>query len=111
MTFEQQDWITVFRDENSDDGGDLRIACLLRLEGIENALHQPGFDFSPGDGRPGFVGHSNEAGGWDIEYLTVGDEAVVPLVFDRNFSGPFPNVVELSEDFRLFWDLYEDSEN
>jgi hypothetical protein len=42
------------------------------------------------------------------EYQTVGAEGVVPVVFYRPFAGGFPDVVELAEDFRLFWDLYHD---
>jgi hypothetical protein len=111
MTFEQQDWVTIFKKDNSNEGGELRIACFLRPDGVPAALAQPGFNIGPGDGRPGVAGSSDGAGGWEIEYLTVGAENEVPLVFDRYFDGPFPNVVELAEDFRLFWDLYEDQDN
>lgn len=108
LGFEQQDWVTIFHDDNSDAGGDLRIACFLKPEAVEDALRDSSFDLDNGGGRPGFVGYSNGEGGWNVEYLTVGSEEVVPLVFHRYFSGPFPNIVELAEDFRLVWDLYED---
>ena len=32
----------------------------------------------------------------------------MPVVFYRTFTGGFPEVVELAEDFRLFWDLYHE---
>ena len=108
IRFEQEDWVTIFHDHSSEEGGELRIACFLKPDGIERALDDPSFDLNGGDGRPGFVGYSDGDGGWNVEYLAVGAEEVVPLVFHRYFTGPFPNVVELAEDFRLFWDLYED---
>jgi hypothetical protein len=111
MRFEQQDWVAVFQDEDSEGGGALRIACFLKLDAVNEALERPSFDLDSGDGHPGFVSWSEGTGGYRVEYQTVGSEDVVPLVFHRYFSGPFPTVVELAEDFRLFWDLYEDRDN
>lgn len=108
LGFERDAWVCVYRRDDRDTGGEYRIACLLRPAAVEEALRQPSFGFEPGDGRPGFVGQGNGAGGWNVEYVTIGSEEVVPLVFERYFRGPFPNVIELAEDFRLFWDLYED---
>jgi hypothetical protein len=100
--------VTVFHDQNSDEGGELRLACFLKPDAVEDALRNSSFELDSGEGRPGFVGYSDGEGGWNVEYLTVGSEEVVPLLFHRYFSGPFPNVVELAEDFRLSWDLDED---
>jgi hypothetical protein len=110
LAIERHDWVTIFRDKSSEEGGDLRMACFLREEGVRRALANPSFDVGPGDGHPGLVSHIDEAGNRKIEYQQVGDEDAVPLVFNRHFRGPFPKVVELAEDFRLFWDLYEDGE-
>lgn len=110
MDFGEQDWVTVFHDENGDEGGDLRMACLLRSDGVEHALANVSFDLGPGDGLPGFMGGPGKDGEMEYTYLTVGAEEVVPLVFNRSFIGPFPRMVELAEDFRLFWDLYEDKD-
>ena len=107
LAFESQDWVTVFHDDNGDEGGFLRMACFLRPEQVGHSLANPSFDVGPGDGRPGFIGHSSDDG-WVTEYSRVGDQETVPLVFNRYPEGGFPQVVELSEDFRLFWDLYED---
>jgi hypothetical protein len=108
VVFEQQDWVTVFHDENDVDGGDLRMACFLRPEGVEQAITHVSFDLGPGEGLPGFMSSPGGDGDSEYTYLTAGAEGVVPLIYNRNFSGPFPRVVELAEDFRLFWDLYED---
>jgi hypothetical protein len=111
LGYETQEWLTVLEDRLGEGGagrGVLRIACLLRPERVEHALQQPGFDFGIGDGHPGFVGRPDDSGDFVYTYETVDQRDEVPLVFQRSFSGPFPMVGELAEDFRLFWDLYED---
>lgn len=108
LAFEEQDWVLAFHDERGDSGDDLRIACFLHQDAVEHALTNESFDLGPGDGRPGFVGYGDGNGNLETRYVLVGEDEVVPLVFDRYFSGPFPNVAELAEDFRLFWELYED---
>lgn len=107
LAFEQEDWVVVFHEERGKAGDDLRIACFLRGEAVEHALAHDSFDLGPGDGRPGFVSYGG-TGKLEARYVLVGEDDVVPLVFHRCFSGPFPNFAELAEDFRLFWDLYED---
>jgi len=107
---ESQEWLTVLEDRTEDDGPRcdvLRIACLLRPERVDDALLQAGFDFS-GEGHPGFVGRPDGSGDLVYIYETVDQRDEVALVFHRVFNGPFPKVGELAEDFRLFWDLYED---
>lgn len=108
LAFEDQDWVLAFHDERGDSGDDLRIACFLHQDAVEHALANESFDLGPGDGRPGFIGYGDGTGNLETRYVLVGEDEVVPLLFDRYFSGPFPNVAELAEDFRLFWDLYED---
>lgn len=107
VAFEQQDWVTVFHDENSDGGGDLRVACLISIDDVEESLSTADFDLAPGDGSPGFTTYYQD-GVEETRYLTVGADGAVPLVLSRSFSGRFPTVVELAEDFCLFRGLYED---
>ena len=90
MGFEQQDWVMIFKGETPH--GELRIAGLLRLEGVERALDEASFDHA--SGYPGFVISSDPAGGLRTEYLTVRAGEEVPLVFHRYFNGTFPEVVE-----------------
>lgn len=108
--FEASPWVTVFRDESAEDSESYVLACLLDEDLVQNALHRPSFDLLSGHGRPGFVATGNSSGGWDAEYLTVGADGVIPLVFHRYSQGDLPDSVELAEDFRLFWDLFEEAD-
>lgn len=110
LAFETTEWITVYFNDISDDKtGDSRIAGFLRGEELERARGRAGYDFSPGDGHPGFVTwYSGEDD--RTEYWPVGQGDYVPLVHVRLYNAPFPRTVEIAEDFRLCWDLYEDSD-
>lgn len=105
--FEATEWVTVYRDRKVGDTEELRLAVLLQGDEPERAHDQAGFDFSAGDGRPGFVTWYDN-GDSHTEYTAVGAGDVVPLVHVRYHDGDYPKTVELSEDFRLCWNLYED---
>lgn len=107
LAFESSEWVVVYRDDLEDFTGDSLLAVLLRGDELKRARTQAGYDVSPGDGRPGFVTSYTDNGS-ETEYLPVGSEDVVPVVHVRLYNGPFPKTVELAEDFRLCWDLYED---
>jgi hypothetical protein len=87
LAFEVNQWVTVFHETISESGSSLRLSCLVGLDAVEDALGHLGFDHEVGDARPGFVGHSTGSGSWDVEYLTVGSEEIVPRVFFRYFTG------------------------
>lgn len=104
-SFEQQDMVPVFRSDDEE----LRIACLLRVYDVEQAVAHDSFDFNMDGGTPGIVGR----GGTEMtyEYEPVGHTGPVPLLHYRSLPERFGGtVVELAEDFRLFWNLYEDRE-
>lgn len=82
-----------------------RFACLLTEDAAADALTDPGWELDAGGGAPGFTVYFAD-GAERAEYRTAGAEGVVPVVYHRTFAGGFPDVVELAEDFRLFWGLY-----
>jgi hypothetical protein len=103
--FAQQDMVPVFRDDDEE----LRLACLLRTDEVEQAVAHDSFDFDMDGGTPGIVGR----GGAEMtyEYEPVGHAGPVPLLHYRSVPERFGGtVIELAEDFRLFWNLYEDRE-
>jgi hypothetical protein len=87
LAFEVNQWVIVFHETMSDSGSSLRLACFVGLDAVEDALGHLGLDREVGNGRPGFVGHSTGSGSWDVEYLAVGSEEIVSLVFFRYFTG------------------------
>jgi hypothetical protein len=103
---DEDGWVTVF-EPFAVEGAVYVLAFLSTGDMVEKVLTRTGWDFLAGSGRPGFVVWWDGENGEQVEYQTVGAEGVFPLVFLRTFDGAFPKVVELAEDFRLKWDLFE----
>lgn len=85
------------------------IYCaLIPSDQIERALSKASWDLSHGGGLPG-TSESLIEGEWNVEYLRYGDDSgVEPLVIDRDFHGIRDDHKEISEEFRLFHNLYHD---
>jgi hypothetical protein len=101
------DWIPVFEDQERPGAEMFRFACLLTEERTAQALRDTNWELHTNGGAPGFVEHYSN-GGKQAEYQAVGAEGVIPVVFHRTFAGGRPDVIELADDFRLFWDLYHE---
>jgi hypothetical protein len=101
------DWIPVFEELEQCGVEMFRLACLLTEERAARAQRSVDWEFHTGGGAPGFV-VSYADGERQTEYKAVGAEGVVPVVFHRTFGGSLPDVTELAEDFRLFWNLYRE---
>ena len=99
---------TVYR---SDRGGHFHrgIYCaLIPSDQIERVLSKLSWDLLHGSGVPGTV-VKLILGEWKPEYLRYGDDSgVEPLVIDREFHGIRDDYKEISEEFRLFHNLYHD---
>jgi len=88
---------------------DIGIYCALIPNGqIENSLSHSSWDLMQGQGRPGAIKyHQNDEK--RVEYLRFGnDTGVEPLILDRCFNGMRQDYREISEEFRLFHNLYHD---
>lgn len=85
------------------------IYCaLIPSNQTSKVLSRLSWDLLHGHGKPGAVKyHLN--GNEQVEYLRYGnDTGIEPLVIDREFYGIKENYKEISEEFRLFHDLYFD---
>ena len=106
--FEQQEMVAIAWSNQSS----VMLSCLLYPDDVPRLTADASFDLSPGGGQPQIVGRSDGAGGMVYGYEPVGSGEAVPLVHDRALPQRFGgNVLELAEDFRLFWDLYEDRDS
>ena len=85
------------------------IYCaLVPNSQIDQALSTPTWDLSHGDGAPGSVIYHRD-GEERVQYLRFGeDRGIEPLVIDRIFHGIREDYEEISEEFRLFHNLYHD---
>jgi len=93
--------VTVY----SSDG----IYCaFIPVSKVENCLADISWDFMHGWGMPGAVEY-HEGKSKRVAYLRYGnDRGIEPLVIDREFHGMQEDYVEISEEFRLFHQLYHD---
>jgi hypothetical protein len=101
------DWIPVFEEQEQPGTEMFRLACLLTKERAAEAILDTNWELRTNGGAPGFVEHYAD-GEKQAEYQAVGAEGIVPVIFHRTFAGGRPDVIELADDFRLFWELYHE---
>lgn len=104
-------WTTVYKnwhDSKRHDGG---IYCALSSPDYrKKALQDPGWDLTVTDGSPGFSQHHEGSGEWVTTYYRHGGgREAEPLVIVREFYGAKPSYKEISEEFRLFHNLWWDA--
>lgn len=100
------DWVEVARP-----GASFRVPVLCERDLAGQHVGGVSFSFMAGDGLPHLEEARTDAG--DVaDYCEVGsDPTRIPLVFFRSWEGgpaTRGTVLEVAEDFRLFWNLYED---
>ena len=100
--------VTVCHSSRNDDEHRGIYCALIPSEKIEQALSRPEWDLEFGSGTPspieGYGGGTHNA-----EYLRFGNkDGIEPLVIDRDFHSFKEKYLEISEEFRLFHNLYHD---
>ena len=99
---------TVYQSDRSGHFHRSIYCALIPSDQIERSLSKSSWDLSHGGGVPG-TSESLINGEWEVEYLRYGDDSgVEPLVIDREFHGIKEDYKEISEEFRLFHNLYHD---
>jgi hypothetical protein len=101
------EWVDVYSHiEGSDFSEDVFCALIPKEKTLE-ALNDPSWDFQIGDGLPGFV--TRYSSGKPItEYYRYSSDSTQPLVILRRFYGIKKNYWEISEEFRHYFNLYDD---
>lgn len=103
------EWVEVFtrskHHKNADRGG--FYAALIKNEFLEEALNNHSWDVHGIDGgKPGFVTYWED--GIEInEYYKESNPKIERIVYWRTFPGIDDTYYEISEEFRLFNDLYQ----
>lgn len=105
-------WVTVYKrlDEGAEHGS--LYGGFIPKEAVSRSLKSPGWDLTMNDkGSSGFVSYY-ENGQEKTEYLRHCDhKSGELLVITRSFDGVKPDYKELSEEFRLFHNLYYDRQS
>src|SRR5438874_3311561 len=100
--------ITVYLSDSDQNHMYGFFSALVPSTNIEESLASDGWDLHFGHGVPGAVEY-HENGNRRIEYLRFGnDSGIEPLIIEREFHGIRPDYEEISEEFRLFHELYHD---
>lgn len=101
-------WVWLSRGEGDYSGHRVgRYSALLTPERVAAGISGTGWDVHHGAGHPGFVQYNGDDG-WTTEYETLHDEGVELLVIDRTWHGVRQGDVELAQEFRLLFNLWED---
>lgn len=106
----KSEWITVYSNRRDSSEWATFYCALISNERIEKSLSDPSWDLSIGHGLPGFSFHFED--GKEIStYYRHSDEGIEPLVIWRSFYGMKDGYFEVSEEFRHYFNLYEDKVN
>ncbi len=102
------EWITILDIPELRTGADrlTYYSALIANSKVEDILKKYEWDLRLGDGQPGFITYY-EDGKPINKYCRFSDEGIEPLVYWRTFSGGKESYVEVSEEFRLYFNLYE----
>ena len=103
------DMVTVYRTYRNEFSNGGIYCALIPSANIEKAISTVTWDVRMNGGKPGAVEYSDGVTE-RIEYTRYGDESgIEPLVISREFYGMRADYWEISEEFRLFHNLYHDS--
>ncbi|MYB59010.1 MAG: hypothetical protein F4X51_21745 [Gemmatimonadetes bacterium] len=100
--------VTVYLSDHRESHNYGIYCALIPSAQIEQILSNPSWDFLVGTGMPGTVEYY-EGGEKIVEYLRYGStDGIEPLIIDRSFYELRNGYREISEEFRLFHNLYHD---
>jgi len=98
------EWITVLSNKNITSG--LIFSALIPTSKKNEVLEDTSWNWTMCSRSPGFVSYFKN--GKEItEYHRIPKDGIEPLVFCRDFHGIKEDYYEISEEFRLFFNLYE----
>ena len=100
------EWTTVYSCRDGVDGVAI-YSALIKNALVKRSLEHPSWDIRIGDGGPGLestFGNGKEK----TRYVRSSDSGVEPLVLKRIFYDIRPDYWEVAEDFRLYFNLYDD---
>ena len=106
----KEQWIVAYSSLETEFESAIFYSALIPNEMIKKSLQVPSWDLSIGSGSPGFVSHF-ENGKETAEYYRFSDSGIEPLVLERAFYGIREGYCEVLEEFRLYFNLFEDHKN
>ena len=103
------DMVTVYQKHRNDYSSGSIFCALIPSAHLEMALSTTTWDLGIGGGGPGAY-EDSDGEKQKVEYFRYGNEnGIEPLAIKREFLGMQADYWEISEEFRLFHNLYHDS--
>lgn len=98
-------WTIVYDDWHLDNGDNCsRYMAFAQPQMRDKILSHGGWDFSKGDGHPVFSCHEQ-----DVQYIrSYKAPEFEPLVILQHFYSAVPDVLHISEEFKLLMNLWQD---
>jgi hypothetical protein len=104
------EWTTLYEVDNPENAWGARYSGLVTAARTIKALETDSWDVTIGDGRPGFTQY-NENGNPVNRYERFGFYEIELLVYVRYFHDIKQKQIDISEEFRLYHNLYHDRAN
>jgi hypothetical protein len=107
----REQWVTVYSTSRGDWGASFFLSAFIPNDLVEECLEDDSWDYRYGNGHPGCTvyGHGDDS---EVKYHRFGnDRGIEPLIICREFHGVREDYVEISEELRLFHNLYYDRAN
>ena len=105
------EWTVLYEYQDNAKGSRCSYSALLLSARVVDSVKRPGWDISIGRGMtPGFS-QQYDNGEEVVTYGRFDIDGIEPLIYCRNFHGIKPRQFDLSEEFRLFHNLYHDRHN
>ena len=106
----KEEWVTAYSSHRDEFELSTTYCALISNDNVKKSLENPSWDLSIGDGLPYFSSQFDD--GKEIcTYRTYADGQVVPLIIRRSFDGMKDGYWEISEEFRHYFNLYDDRPN
>lgn len=102
------EWVTVFSLSGSRRNNEQTtyFSAIIANDKVKDILKTYQWDLRLDGGRPGFIIHYVK-GKSVTEYYRFSDKGIEPLVYWRTFSGKKESYLEVAEEFRLYFNLFE----
>lgn len=100
------EWTIVYECQGGAEGNCF-YSGLLPPTRVGEVLKQASWNVIIGQGGPGFS-QTHKNGITVTTYDRFGMDSIEPIIYVRNFNGIKPRQFDLSEEFRLFHNLYHD---
>ena len=108
-TLGTEQWVTVYNVDYEDavaGFSETRFCALIPNELVPKALEKTDWDFMIGHGMPGHIRYGATG---ETKYFRFGDDdGIEPLVICREYYGIREDTVEILDEFRHWFNLYEE---